>query len=237
MVDILDPNKLTDSAAASPADLLGQTVELELHLEELEKQLSQLSESTSIEDMAKLKLDIGRTLQLLDRGEEAWNYAFTAFGHYKEMNDWENAADACDVLYQSDQEDSLIALGQGVWLSVTFPIDPEVTIVLLAHVVDDTPDNSDGAAVAAATACYIADMRAADDTDGERQTFFAQQLLGQVARRHSGIEDPEAFEQWIKKLELDDPEQFLGRLRNVVDVLVQDQWWFDRENLQAQIPN
>jgi len=26
------------------------------------------------------------------------------------------------------------------------------------------------------------------------------------------------------------------RLRNVVDVLVQDQWWFDREALQEQIP-
>ena len=35
---------------------------------------------------------------------------------------------------------------------VTFPIDPEITVHLLSHVIDDTPDDADGAAVAAATA-------------------------------------------------------------------------------------
>ena len=37
-------------------------------------------------------------------------------------------------------------------------------------------------------------------------------------------------------LELGDPEKFLVRLRNVVDVLVQDDWWFDREELQRNLP-
>ena len=40
----------------------------------------------------------------------------------------------------------------------------------------------------------------------------------------------------VERMELNDPDKFLVRLRNVVDVLVQDQWWFDREALQAQIP-
>ena len=34
-------------------------------------------------------------------------------------------------------------------------------------------------------------------------------------------------------MELDDPARFLPRLRNVVDVLVQDDWRFDREALRA----
>jgi hypothetical protein len=37
-------------------------------------------------------------------------------------------------------------------------------------------------------------------------------------------------------MELADPAQFLPRLRNVVDVLVQDDWWFDRDKLQATLP-
>ena len=41
---------------------------------------------------------------------------------------------------------------------------------------------------------------------------------------------------WIQDMELNDPAKFLPRLRNVVDVLVQDDWWFDRDKLQAALP-
>ena len=46
----------------------------------------------------------------------------------------------------------------------------------------------------------------------------------------------EAFDLWMERLELKEPDRFLPRLRNVVDVLVQDDWWFDRETLQAKLP-
>ena len=35
---------------------------------------------------------------------------------------------ACDILFQADQESSLAALGQGLWMAVTYPIDPELTV-------------------------------------------------------------------------------------------------------------
>jgi len=35
---------------------------------------------------------------------------------------------------------------------------------------------------------------------------------------------------------LDKPDKFLVRLRNVIDVLVQDEWWIDREAIQAELP-
>jgi hypothetical protein len=66
--------------------------------------------------------------------------------------------------------------------------------------------------------------------------FFATQLLGTVARRHSGATTPEELDRWMDKLELKEPEKFLVRLRNVVDVLVQDNWWFDRETFQHRLP-
>ena len=236
MVDYVDPNKLQDTAAESLRKDLGQQAELEGRLVELKTQLAALPESASASERADLDLEMARALQILERGAEAWPLAITAFGLYSEMGNWEKAADACDVAYQSDQPDSLIALGHGIWIGVTFPIDPEISVFLLSHVVDDTPDDSDGAAVAAATACFIADVRADEGPEKERLSFFAHQLLGKVARRHSEIETQEQFEFWVEKLELNDPDKFLVRLRNVVDVLVQDQWWIDREAIQAQLP-
>jgi hypothetical protein len=113
-------------------------------------------------------------------------------------------------------------------------MDPALSATLLHRVVDETPDDSDGAAVAATTAMFLIDLRA-EGQQKENLSFFAGQILGNVARRHSQVETQQQFDQWMERLELKEPDKFLPRLRNVVDVLVQDDWWFDREALQAQL--
>jgi hypothetical protein len=126
-------------------------------------------------------------------------------------------------------------LGQGIWLAVTYPIEPDLSVELLTHVVDETPDDADGAAVAAATLLFLVDLRTSG-RQRERLLFFAEQILGRVARRHSGVDTQEAMDLWMNRLELREPDKFLVRLRNVVDVLVQDDWWLDRDGLQARLP-
>jgi hypothetical protein len=236
MIDFVNPNRLADTAADSLMKDLGQLTEIETHLTALQRELVQLPEGAPPLQRAGLLLEVARALQVLGRGEEAWPIGRTAFDIFAEHKVWQQAAEACDCLYQCDQPDSLLALGNGIWLGVTFPIDPEVTVHLLSHVVDDTPDDADGAAVAAATALFLADIRAPEGPDRERLIFFANQLLGKVARRHSNVQSQDQFAFWAHKLELDDPDKFLVRLRNVVDVLAQDIWWVDREALQDEIP-
>jgi hypothetical protein len=235
-MDDFDPNKLADTAADSLAKDLGEKARVEGHLAEWRERLRRLPEQAPPRERAELEFEVGRALQVLERGEEAWPVARTAFDLFMLDDDYERAADACDVLYQCDQPDSLAALGHGIWLAVTYPVNPEITVHLLSHVIDDTPDDADGAAVAAATACFLADVRAPDGPDRDRLLFFSQQLLGRVARRHSNVQTQAQFDLWVERLELNDPDKFLVRLRNVVDVLVQDTWWFDRDALRARLP-
>lgn len=235
MTDLFDPDRLPDTAADSFPRDLGQFAQLEARLVDLREQLRGLPESAGERERAALQLEMARALQVLGRGAEAWPVGRLAFDAFAAAEDWERAADACDVLYQADQDGSLAALGQGIWLGVTFPIDPEISVHLLSHVVDDTPDDADGAAVAAATAAFLADLRAPEGPDRDRLVFFANQLLGRVARRHGRVADQDAFDGWVRRLELDEPDKFLVRLRNVVDVLVQDDWWIDRDAIQSQL--
>jgi len=160
MKTLFDPDRLADTAADSLAKDLGQLAQLEARLAELREQLAGLPESAGEHERAGVQIEIARALQVLGRGAEAWPLGRLAFDAFATAGDWEHAADACDVLYQAEQEGSLAALGQGIWLGVTFPIDPEISVHLLSHVVDDTPDDADGAAVAAATAAFLADLRA-----------------------------------------------------------------------------
>lgn len=221
--------------ADSAEDAKESTVMLERLVESLRQQLEALSPQAASLRRADLLLQLGRALARLEDGAEAWEAAREAFDLYLGEQAWEGAAQCCDILFLAEQERSLGALGQGIWLAVTYPIDPELTVALLKHVVDETPPDADGAAVAAVAAYYIVDLRARDPQRDDL-LFYANQLLATVARRHSGVDGQEAFVRWIQDMELNDPALFLPRLRNVVDVLVQDEWWLDRKALQAALP-
>jgi hypothetical protein len=209
---------------------------LESHLQALTDHYRELRRGTGrLKELADLRLQMARTLVGLGRGEEAWGPARECLDVFIAEKDWESAADACDVLFQCGQPGSLAALGQGIWLAVTYPIDPDLTVELLTHVVDETPDDADGAAVAATAAMFVADLRASGN-QRDNLMFFTSQILGNVARRHSGVQTQAEFDLWMDRLELREPEKLLVRLRNVVDVLVQDDWWFDRAALQAALP-
>lgn len=235
-INKFDPNHLPDTAADSVAANGESAAMLEAQLGAMQDKLANLPVDVSISDRHQLQLEIGHFQAELDRGGDAWATAEPAARHFIEQRDWQRTVEALDILFRAEQESSLAALGQGVWLSVTFPVDPELTVTMLQHIVDETPDDSDGAAVAAATALYIADMRCEEGKDHDSLRFFASQMLGNVARRHSEVETQEAFDFWFQKLELGDPALFLPRLRNVVDVLVQDEWWFDRDALREELP-
>jgi len=226
-------NDQFDFGAETGADNVPSTAVMEARLAAVDERLRELGQNHS--DSAALQKEASLLLLGLERNEEAWQRARPLFEPYIEQQQWEAAVEVCDVCYRSEQEGSVAALGQGVWLAVTFPVDPELTVAMLQHIVDETPDGSDGAAVAAATAVYVVDLRA-EGKQYDDLHFFAMQMLGTVARRHSNIEGQEQFDAWLEKLELSDPGRFLVRLRNVIDVMVQSDWWFDRDAVQAKLP-
>ena len=188
---------------------------------------------TTLPARARLQLDVAEILVALERKPEAWTLAREAFDTALRHDAWKDAVEACDVLYQCGQKESVAALGMGVWLAVSFPVDPELTLAMLMHIVEETPDDSDGAALAAVAARYVIDLRA-DDEAHESLSFLANTLIGRVAERHSHVRDQAALDQWMEKLELRDPQIFLPRLGKVVNIIVGDAWWFDRDELRRK---
>ena len=205
------------------------------NLAEKLQQLDALASSESL-PRARLQLDIAELLNALERKKEAWDIAREAFVMAMQQESWQDAVEACDVLYQAGQADSIAVLGMGIWLAVTFPVDPELTVAMLIHVVDVTPNDSDGAAVAAITARYVVDLRATDDKH-ENLCFLVDNLISMVAKRHSNVQDQAAMDKWLKRLELRDPQVFLPRMATVIDALVGDKWWFDRDVLRGRLPD
>ena len=201
-----------------------------------------LSRAGLLLELAGARLDTGE-------GGRAFAPAEEAFSAFLEGSAWEAAVKAARAMYLAgsgpgatseplggrDHTASIAALGQGIWLAVSMPVDPELSLAMLQHLIDEVPPDADGAAVAAATAGFIVDLRCTEADEELR--FFAGRMLADVARRHGGVDDQAAFDDWVSRLELDEPDKFLVRLRNVVDVLVQDYWRFDREAVRASMPD
>lgn len=201
-----------------------------------QEKLDNLDQNAPELERYKLMLEIASAQLALENKQEAWSGAKSCFDFFIKASEWQKAVEACDVLFQCDQDESIIALANGVWLAVTFPINPDTSIAMLQHIIDETPDDSDGAAVAAMTAHYIADMRAEGD-NAESLKFLTTQMIAAVAKRHSQVSDQEMLDFWIERMELKDPAIFLPKLAKVLEIIVNDQWWFDRDHLRQLIPD
>ncbi len=200
-----------------------------------QKRLRTMPDDSIPVDRARALLDVAEPLLGLGLGDEAWQYAREAFSVFVDYEHWQDAVETADILYQCEQKDSISALGQGIWLAVTYPVKAQSTVTLLNHVIDETPADSDGAAVAAMVAHYIVDLR----TEGEEKKslgFLTTQMIARVAKRQRGIEDQETLNTWIEMYQLNDIPELFKRLGLIVDVLVGETWWFDRDALRAKLP-
>ena len=228
-----DPaNSISTETQISMLDSQLSTQEL---LQRYQDALSDIDKTTSPLAWAKASLDVAEALLTLERQAEAWQQARPALDIFLQHKHWQEAVETCNVLFQTEQDGAITALGHGVWLAVSFPIEADTSVAMLHHIVDETPPDSDGAAVAAATAKYIAELR----TSGDKQDsllFLTNHILGQVAQRHSGITDQASFDQWIKRLQLNEPAVLLPKLGQVLEVMVDNRWWFDKDRLRAEMP-
>lgn len=210
--------------------------DIQQYLDKKQAAYDALEASAAPEDRARLQLDVAEAMIGMGRADESWEKARSALDTFVELGLWQDAVESCDVLYQSAQPASLVALAHGVWLSVSYPVDPTLTVNMLSYVVDETPAKADGAAIAAVTAHYVADVRAAKDKH-KSLTFLTKQMLANVAKGHSDVDDQEGLSVWMERLELLDPDVFLPRLSLVLGAIVPpDQWWFDRDTLREKIP-
>ncbi|MBT3187163.1 MAG: hypothetical protein HN343_06085 [Candidatus Thioglobus sp.] len=213
-------------------DVYANEEQLKTRLEYFEKQLSELSDDSPVKDRINHLIEIGRIQVERYKGNDAWEKAFTAFDLAQENELWELAVEACDVMFLSEGPEALKALGHALWLGITFPIDAEITVAMLQHLVEESPKESDTRAIASAAAHYITSIRCGKDDD---LTFFASQMIASVADDHSHVSDQSTFDLWRKTLQLDKPEVFLKKLSGAIDQLVGDKWWIDRDKIRAKL--
>lgn len=180
-------------------------------------------------------LSLSKVCAELDKGEEAWEAAREAFDLCMALADWQGATRAGDALFLTNEPAALKGLAHAIWLAVTFPIAVKATHDVLERLINEAP-HDDIAAVAAATAYYIATLRGGDDEAGKEGRDNAARIVSNVAWSHGGVKDQEAFDIWFRIHHLDHPDTFLPLLAASLDKMTAGDWWYDRDALRARIP-
>jgi hypothetical protein len=203
---------------------------------ELTKKLDDLPSVVEPMERARVLLDLANAELGITQMSDVWNHAKAAFDYCIAHEEWQLAIEACDLLYQTELPSSIVALGHGVWLGVTYPVEAEYSINMLNNVINETTDDADGAALAAITAHFIVDQR----TEGKNKDdlkVLTSNMLAKVALRHSKVETQVGLDVWMDKLDLRDPDVFLPRMGMVVGAIVgDDNWWFDRAEMRNKLP-
>ncbi len=212
-------------------DLILTPAELTKKIAYFEKKLINLSADADIIQRIDLLLEIASINVEQYQGKKAWDTATKAFDFAILNCKWELATKACNIMFLSESPDALKALGHAIWLGVSCPIDCEITVAVLQHLIDESPREADTRAIAAATAQYISVTRCGENND---ITFFTEQMLAGVAKAHSKIDNQRSFDLWRKTLELNKPEIFLKKLAIIIDNLVSGGWWFDRNTIRQK---
>lgn len=204
-------------------------------LHEIEHALAHLSVATTTDEQQLLLLEKAEVLLELGDTQQAWQLARSSFDYFLSTEQWQHAVQACEIAYRCDCEDSIPALGMACWLAVTYPIEPLLSIRILHYVIDETPDDSDAAAVAAVVAHYLVDLRVSESLK-DSLLFITKQKIADVARRHRNIVDEESINIWMDILGLKEAKEFLPKMAKIIDIITDDKWWFDRDQLRERLP-
>jgi len=180
-------------------------------------------------------ISLSKVCAELDEGAEAWEAAREAFDLCMAQEDWQGATRAGDALFLTNEAQALKGLAHAIWLAVTFPIEIKATHDVLERLINEAA-HDDIAAVAAATAYYIADLRGGDDASGKEARDNGARIVSNVSWSHGGVKDQEAFDIWFRIHNLDDPETFLPLLSESLEKMTDGDWWYDRDALRARIP-
>ncbi|MBF0368752.1 MAG: hypothetical protein HQL52_04765 [Magnetococcales bacterium] len=167
--------------------------------------------------------------------EEDWQINLNAVVQASRGGDWPAALKA--LTYLSTKEwhpDANKALAQRIWLTLKSDASiSEVVLALNLAFVRFSPLH-ERAGLVAALANFMAARRGVGEADGELAQMQAMGMV-KALREARNLSDEPAFIAWMQENRLEDPDYFIPEAMEMLETMVDGQWWLNREKLQQEM--
>ena len=167
--------------------------------------------------------------------DEDWEFSLEKLERFNKSRDWNAALDLLIYLSKKDDHDKLhAAIGQASWLALKLETPIDIVVMSLYNMLLTLGNGHGAAKSVAALANMMTHHRTPDHPDRELAKAQAQQMLHYVSPE-TGHENQEGFDKWTKENRMDDPDFFVPVVMEVIDGLVRQDWWIDREAIQQEL--
>ncbi len=166
---------------------------------------------------------------------EEWKMNKAAIARFAKDSNWPEALKLLKVLSTKHRNKEIYkALAMRVWICLKSDAPSAEVVLSLFHLLNTLGSKHEIAGPIAALAHLIAKNRTPEHKDHDLALGQAQQMFNLVCE-NAGIVGDDAFQKWVKANQLDNPNHYVPIVMNCLDIMVGDDWWFDRDKLQAEM--
>ncbi|MBF0587975.1 MAG: hypothetical protein HQL53_02480 [Magnetococcales bacterium] len=197
---------------------------------DINKKLSAISVVEGNPIRAQLQED-----ETLRTPEENWKMMVHSVRQYSKAGNW---SDTLDVLvFLSNQEgnpESAKARAMTMWLALKTETPIAVLTSAAYKLVVNLGEKHPLCAPLASVANLMLQHRTPEDPDRPLAISHVQQMYMHVCPSALN-EDRDGFDQWVKENQLDDPDVIIPQVMGLLEIMIGDDWWVDRDAVQAEL--
>ncbi len=166
---------------------------------------------------------------------EEWNEDRKALDQFSREGNWEEVLKILKRLSTKHRNKEIYkALAQRVWVGIKYQAPAIEVVQSLFHLLNTFGAKHELASNICALAHLMAKHRTPDHEDRDLAIGQSQQMFAIVCDAWKIIGE-EAFQIWVKANHLDQPDHYLPPLMKGLEIMVGDEWWIDRDKLQAEL--
>ncbi|MBF0381120.1 MAG: hypothetical protein HQL69_08880 [Magnetococcales bacterium] len=167
--------------------------------------------------------------------KEEWKLNKAAITRFAKDSNWPEALKILKMLSTKHRNKEVYkALAMRVWICLKSDAPGYEVVLSLFHLLNTLTAKHEVAGPIAALAHLMAKTRTPDHEDRDLAMGQSQQMFNMICEYHKIIGE-EAFHKWVAGNKLDDPNHYIPIVMNCLDIMVGDDWWFDREQLQKEM--
>ena len=166
---------------------------------------------------------------------EEWKLNRAAITRFAKDSNWEEVLKLLKILSTKHRNKEVYkALAMRVWVCLKSDAPGSEVVLSLFHLLNTLGSKHEIAGPIAALAHLMAKNRTPEHADRDLAMGQAQQMFNLVCE-NLGVVGEEPFKKWVAASKLDDPNHYIPIVMNCLDIMVGDDWWFDREKLQKEM--
>ncbi|MBF0142709.1 MAG: hypothetical protein HQL59_04530 [Magnetococcales bacterium] len=164
-----------------------------------------------------------------------WAMRRQAVLQFSRSGQWDEVLKTLTFMSSSPRHSGIYqALGHRVWVALKTQAPASDTVLALFHLLNTLGPRHEIAGPVAALAHFVARHRTPDHPDRELAMGQAQQMFALVCGAINVLPG-EPFDRWVRETHLDDPNHYVPVVLRALELMVGEEWWFDREALERQL--